>query len=86
MAEGDHDWEERLYEDFLYVVDVECLERAGSRGEDRSCRVRRFEVFGDRVGVGEDLGSGGVLCGINDYRKSVYGATIISNGTRRGTQ
>lgn len=85
MAEWHHDGQEGLYEDFLYVVDIECLERTRSLGKDGPCGVCRFEVFSNCIGVRKDLGSGGISRRIYDYGKGVYGATIASNSTRWGT-
>lgn len=53
VSHGDHDRQERLREDFVYIMDEEALHGARSFREDWSSRVRILEVFGYLVGVGE---------------------------------
>jgi len=60
MSHGDHDGEEGFREDLLYVVNEEALESARPFGEDRSSRVRVFEVFGYVVGVGKRFPAAGI--------------------------
>lgn len=56
MTQRDHDRQERLYEDLGDVVYKEGLERARALRDDRTRRIRPFEVVRDRVRVGEHNG------------------------------
>ena len=72
VSHGNHDGKKWFRENFVYVVDEEALESARSFGEDRSSRVRVFEVFGYKVGVRERFSTAGII----DNGESVNWPTI----------
>ena len=74
MSHGNHDREKRFREDFLNVVDEETLESARTLWEDRSSRVRVFEVFSYVVGVGYGFPAAGIMDNGEGVNWSAVGA------------
>lgn len=82
VSHGDNDWQKRLREDFMYVVDEEALHGTRSFGEDRSSRVGILEVLSYLVGVGERFPTAGI---VNDG-ESVNWSTVGAMGSRGNVQ
>lgn len=74
VSHGNYDRQERLREDFVYVVDEEALHGARSFGEDRSSRVRILEILGYLVGVGERFSAAGIVNNGESVNWSTIGA------------
>lgn len=83
VADGDHNRKERLCEDFLDIVNEECLEGPGALGEYRARGVGGLEVLGNVVRIREDLGCLRIAARINYNWEAVDSASVGPEGAGR---